>query len=115
VNGTNTVFTLPDTGTYLVSDRVNFTAGLLLVSRILRNGAVFPGSTFSPAVSVGSCAVTRIAALTAGEIWKRYAEYKALRQDMIDYRTLKWNVDRLWGIEKQDADRGQKDKTKRSR
>jgi len=67
VNGANTVFTVPETGTYLISYRANFTAGLLLTSSILRNGATLPGSTFSPAVSVSSYAVTLIAALTAGD------------------------------------------------
>ena len=29
---------------------------------------------------------------------ERYAEYKALRQEMIDYRTAKQNVDKILGI-----------------
>ena len=29
----------------------------------------------------------------------QYAEYKALRQEMIDYRTMKQNVDKILGIE----------------
>jgi len=67
VNGANTVFTVPDNGNYLISYRMDFTAGLLMTSRIQRNGATLPGSTFSPAVSVDSYAVTLIAALTAGD------------------------------------------------
>jgi len=66
-NAANTVFTVPDTGTYLVSYRINFTAGLLLTSRIRRNGATLPGSTLSPAASVDSYAATLIAALSAGD------------------------------------------------
>jgi len=67
VNGTNTVFTVPDTGTYLISYRIDFTAGLLLTSSIQRNGTALPGSTLSPGVSVDSYAVTLIAALTEGD------------------------------------------------
>ena len=37
------------------------------------------------------------AALLA-EKQERYAEYKALRQDMIDYRTMKQNVDKILGL-----------------
>lgn len=29
---------------------------------------------------------------------EQYAEYKALRQDMIDYRTMKQNVDKILGL-----------------
>ncbi len=66
-NAANTVFTVPDTGTYLVSYRVNLTEDLPLTSRIRRNDATLPGSTFSPAASVGSYAATLIAALSAGD------------------------------------------------
>ena len=30
---------------------------------------------------------------------EQYAEYRTLRQDMIDYRTMKQNVDRILGLE----------------
>ena len=30
---------------------------------------------------------------------EQYAEFKALRQDMIDYRTMKQNVDKILGME----------------
>lgn len=36
---------------------------------------------------------------------QKYAEYKALRQEMVDYRTMKQNVDKILGIEP--AERGQ--------
>jgi len=41
---------------------------------------------------------------------EQYAEYKALRQTMIDYRTMKQNVDRILGIDpiEQDSRREQK-------
>jgi len=67
VNGANTVFIVPDTGTYLISYRINFTTDLLLTSRIRRNGTTLPGSTFSPAAAVDSYAATLIAALSAGD------------------------------------------------
>ncbi len=88
-------------------------AGLLLSFRIQRNGTTLPGSTFSPAVSVGSYAVTCIAALTEGEKRERYAEYKALRQDMIDYRTLKRNVDRILVLEPEEPEKPAKKKPER--
>ena len=66
-NGTNDIFTVSETGTYLISYRINVTAALLMSSRVLRNDAVLPGSVFSPAVSVSSYAVTLIADLTAGD------------------------------------------------
>jgi len=66
-NGANTVFTVPDTGTYLVSYRVDLTADQLLTSRIRRNAATLPGSTFSPAAPVSSYTATLIAGLNAGD------------------------------------------------
>ena len=49
------------------------------------------------------------AALLA-EKQEQYAEYKALRQDMIDYRTMKQNVDKILGLvpEEQEQNRDQK-------
>ena len=49
------------------------------------------------------------AALLA-EKQEQYAEYKALRQDMIAYRTAKQNVDKILGLvpEEQDQNREQK-------
>ena len=35
---------------------------------------------------------------------EQYAEYKALRQDMIDYRTMKQNVDKILGLEPEEQE-----------
>ena len=54
----------------------------------------------------------RRAAATAllAEKQEQYAEYKALRQDMIAYRTAKQNVDKILGImpEEQEQNRDQR-------
>ena len=67
VDGTDTVFTVPETGTYLVSYKVATTAALLLTSSVLRNGTAIPGSEFSPAVSASFFLNTFITDLTAGD------------------------------------------------
>lgn len=67
VDGTNTVFTVPAAGTYLISYSIHVTAALLMTSEILRNGAVLPGSTFSPVVSTNAYEATLIANLTGGD------------------------------------------------
>lgn len=66
-NAANTVFTVSESGRYLISYRINVTAALLMRSEILRNGAVLPGSVFSPVASVSSYEATLIANLTAGD------------------------------------------------
>ncbi|MFT4107136.1 MAG: collagen-like protein, partial [Lacrimispora sp.] len=67
VNGANTIFTVPATGTYLVTYQVNVTAGLLMSMRVTRNGATIPGSVFAPIVSVSAYTATTILTLNAGE------------------------------------------------
>lgn len=67
VNGANSVFTVPVTGSYLVSYSVSTTAALLLTAEILRNGVVLPGSSVAPAVAVNSFSATVIATLNAGD------------------------------------------------
>ena len=62
-NATNAVFTVPFSGTYMIST----TAALLMSSRVLRNGNELGGSTFSPAVSVSTFTATTFAALDAGD------------------------------------------------
>ena len=52
------------------------------------------------------------AALLA-EKQEQYAEYKALRQDMIDYRTMKQNVDRILGLEPEEQTQQQEQKSER--
>lgn len=65
-NGTNTVFTVPATGTYLVTYRVNPTAAVAMSAQVLRNGTAIPGSVLSP-VATTSYAATVITPLTADE------------------------------------------------
>ena len=57
-NATNAVFTVPFSGTYMISYRVSTTAALLMSSRVLRNGNELGGSTFT---------ATTFAALDAGD------------------------------------------------
>ena len=66
VNGANTVFTVPVTGTYLVTYRVNPTVAVAMSSQVLRNGTAIPGSVLSPVATTGYEA-TVITPLTAGD------------------------------------------------
>ena len=52
------------------------------------------------------------AALLA-EKQERYSEYKALRQDMIDYRTMKQNVDKILGLEQTAREQQRQQKSER--
>ncbi len=65
-NGTNTAFTVPVTGTYLITYRVNPTVAVAMSSQVLRNGTAIPGSMFSPVATTGYEA-TVITPLTAGD------------------------------------------------
>ena len=67
VNGGNTIFTVPITGTYMVTYQVNITAGLLVSTQVLRNGTAIPSSVFSPLASVSAFSATTIVSLTAGD------------------------------------------------
>ena len=55
--------------------------------------------------ALGGKPIPKVAQLTQeyaallAEKQEQYAEYKALRQDMIDYRTMKQNVDKILGVE----------------
>ncbi len=66
-DGAGTAFTVPETGTYLVTYRVSTTDDVLMTSEVLRNGNVLPGSAFSPAVSTSDYSAMVIASLTAGD------------------------------------------------
>ncbi len=66
-NGTDTVFTVPVTGTYLITYRVNPTVAVLMASQVLRNGTAIPGSMLSPIASATSYEATVITPLTAGD------------------------------------------------
>ena len=68
VNAANTEFTVPATGTYLVTYDVRTTAALLLSSRVTRNGAAIPGTVVSPAVALSAFSATYITPLTAGDV-----------------------------------------------
>lgn len=65
-NGTNTTFTVPATGTYLITYHVNPTAAVAMTSQVLRNGTAIPGSVRSP-IATTSYEATVIAPLTAGD------------------------------------------------
>jgi len=65
-NGTNTTFTVPETGTYLVTYRVNPTVSVAMSSQVLRNGTAIPGSVLSP-VATTSYEATVITPLIAGD------------------------------------------------
>jgi hypothetical protein len=67
VNGANTIFTVPSTGTYLVTYQINVTAGLLVSTQVLQNSTAIPGSVFSPIASVSAFSATTIVSLTAGD------------------------------------------------
>ncbi|CZR75350.1 collagen triple helix repeat domain-containing protein [Clostridium acidurici 9a] [Clostridioides difficile] len=67
VNGANTVFTVPSTGTYLVTYEINITASVLMSSRILLNGTTLPGTVFAPLVAVSDLSATTITPLAAGD------------------------------------------------
>ena len=47
-NGTDTSFTVPQTGTYLVTYQVSPTVAVAMSSQVLRNGTAIPGSVRSP-------------------------------------------------------------------
>ena len=67
VDGTNTVFTVPATGEYLISYAVATTAALLVSSRITQNGAPIAASVITPTVAASSLESTFIVPLTAGD------------------------------------------------
>lgn len=67
VNGAATIFTVPVTGTYLLTYSIKTTAALLMSSRILLNGSPLAGSIVSPAVSASAYFATLIAPLAAGD------------------------------------------------
>lgn len=63
----NSTFTVPTTGTYMVTYRIQVTAALGVSSRVLRNGVALTGSTFAPTVSTGTFSATTFATLNAGD------------------------------------------------
>lgn len=67
VNAANTIFTVPVTGTYLITYTIKTTAALLMSSRVLLNNAPMAGTIDAPAVATGQFSATRINTLTAGD------------------------------------------------
>ncbi|MGG1585594.1 BclA C-terminal domain-containing protein, partial [Bacillus pumilus] len=66
-NGTNTVFTVLQTGKYYITYQVNTTTALLINTRLLLNGATtISGSVQSPVISTSFINNTVIVNLTAG-------------------------------------------------
>ena len=66
-DGTNSTFTVPTTGTYLLTYNISVTAALLMSSRVLVNGSEIPSTVFAPAVSAANFTATTIVNLTAGD------------------------------------------------
>lgn len=66
-NGANTLFTVPTSGTYMLSYRISLTASLLVSSRISLNGSPLPGSIVAPTVGINNLEVTLLANLNAGD------------------------------------------------
>lgn len=67
VDGTNTVFTATEAGTYAISYSVNLTQELLLSTQILLNGSPLPGSILSPTLAQANYSLTFLATLAAGD------------------------------------------------
>ena len=66
-NRTNTAFSIPSSGTYLVSFRVSTTTGAMMTVGVLQNNAVIPASIVSPTVSTSEFMNTFIADLIQGD------------------------------------------------
>ncbi|OBY76559.1 hypothetical protein BBG47_26350, partial [Paenibacillus sp. KS1] len=54
INGTNDTFTVSTAGRYYITYQVNLTAGLLLGSRLIINGAANVASTITPVLTLSS-------------------------------------------------------------
>lgn len=66
VNGSNTVFTVTNAGTYRIDYTAQTTANLLLSSRILINGSANSASNISPTVSTSKFQASTVVTLSAG-------------------------------------------------
>lgn len=66
-NGANTIFTVVNSGNYLISYNINTTASLLLSSGVYINGSANGNLTRSPAVSATSFSAQAILPLNAGD------------------------------------------------
>ena len=66
-NGTDTIFTVPETGTYLITYQINTTVAVLVSTRILLNGSELLGTAFEPLAAVTGFTGTTITTLAAGD------------------------------------------------
>ena len=67
VDGTNTLFTVPTTGEYLISYAVSLTAALLVSSQVLQSGTPITASIVTPTVAADVLFTSFIVPLTAGD------------------------------------------------
>ncbi|PGT97882.1 BclA C-terminal domain-containing protein, partial [Bacillus cereus] len=70
VDGTNTIFTVPNAGRYLITYGVNLTAALLLSTRLIINGSANTASTITPILSASQFNNTIIVSLAAASTIK---------------------------------------------
>ena len=67
VDGTDTEFTVPTTGEYLVSYSVATTVALLVSSQVLQNGTPIAASIVTPTIATDRMSTSFIVPLTAGD------------------------------------------------
>lgn len=67
VEGTNTIFTVPVTGTYLVGYTIRLATPLLVSTRVLQNNVPLSGTIVTPSAATNVFTAMRIAYLTAGD------------------------------------------------
>ena len=67
VDGTNTEFTVPTTGEYLIDYAVATTTALLVSSQVLQNGTPITASIITPTVAADNLSTAFIVPLTAGD------------------------------------------------
>ncbi|TSB44606.1 collagen-like protein, partial [Alkalicoccobacillus porphyridii] len=65
-DGTSTLFTVPVTGRYYITYRINLTAGLLVGAQAVAGGTPIPGTIISPVLTLSSFEADIITTLTAG-------------------------------------------------
>ena len=66
-NAADTIFTVPETGTYLIAYQIRITVALLLSSRVTVNGSPLAGSVVTPAAALSTRSNMQIAPLAAGD------------------------------------------------
>ena len=67
VDGTDTEFTVPTTGEYMVNYGVATTVALLVSSQVLQNGTPIAASIVTPTVAANNLSTVFIVPLTAGD------------------------------------------------